>query len=79
MIRKLFRSFQEWGVYTSKPNTLSMIQIVLLAHLTIAKQLDNNGEFSYSEIIALEYNTAVELLSFYPNPTRTNINVSVKA
>ncbi|MFT5185059.1 MAG: hypothetical protein ACI84C_002194, partial [Flavobacteriales bacterium] len=32
-------------MYTSKPNTLSMIQIVLLAHLTIAKQLDNNGEF----------------------------------
>jgi hypothetical protein len=43
------------------------------------KQVDNNGEFSYSDIVSLDYTESVELLSLYPNPTRTNINVSVQS
>ncbi|MCB0761631.1 MAG: T9SS type A sorting domain-containing protein [Flavobacteriales bacterium] len=43
------------------------------------KQVDNNGEFSYSHTIALEFNPMIEILSLFPNPTRQVINASIQA
>jgi hypothetical protein len=41
------------------------------------KQVDYNGDFTYSEIIALEFKNENSYLSVFPNPTIDNINISL--
>lgn len=41
------------------------------------KQIDYNGDFDYSETIALEYIPEIEVISVYPNPFSSTLNVQL--
>ena len=43
------------------------------------RQVDYNGDFSYSDIVHVNNHAVVDLLSLYPNPTRSEIHVTLQA
>jgi hypothetical protein len=59
--------------FTDEDNDLSTASIVYYR----LKQLDNNGNFSYSEIRAVKSTSAAPVINVFPNPAKTVLTVTV--
>jgi len=43
------------------------------------KQVDFDGQSSYSEVITLENNVSIDLMHLYPNPIQDHLNISINS